>query len=261
MKIAAWTADDVVREYGEAFLRDLLVELAATSQPVPSSVVLSVPPNVYPKNMAGGGWVSKFHHLKADPLPRRFKWPTHLAPWQEELLVLWWRADLSENALNALVESHRPMVVSMARRLNQRHLALLVEYGMLGLRIAATQQRPSKTKKGKMAGFDPAKGYRFSTYARCVAARYMTAAVQAMRYEADDFSECLGPRYEDSVEEFRAWAKTPIPIEIERERANYIERPNEIAEVAPRVRMVDYDDFKLWGLPSPGSLEALPGYI
>jgi hypothetical protein len=287
----AWSAEDVVREYGEVFLRDLLVEMSSTSQPpVPSAVVLSVPPNIYPKNMAGGSWVSGFHHLKANPLPRkvsdkdeaplapanatydtvggyidqpRTKWPTHLAQWQEELLVIWWRANFAENALNALVEAHRPMVISMAKRLNRRHLRLLVEYGMLGLRIAAGPQRPSKTKKGKLAGFDPAKGYRFSTYGRRVAARYMAAAVQAMRFDADTFSECLGPRFEDKPEEFAAWAKTPIPVEIRRrvrDERHFRRRPSEIAEIGPQLVISDYDAFAREEIYQVGTERPHPTY-
>jgi hypothetical protein len=56
-------------------------------------------------------------------------------------------------------------------------LKVLVEYGMLGLRVAAAPPRPSKTKKGAMVGFDPSKGHRFSTYARPYAKKEMTAAV------------------------------------------------------------------------------------
>jgi hypothetical protein len=273
------TAEDVAREYGEEFLRELVAELAAAPQSAHSSVVLSVPPNVYRKNMRGGIWVSKFHHLKANPLPRRKpippgadQWPVRLAPWQEELLVLWWRADLNETALTALVEAHRPMVVSMARKLSRWHFGLLTEYGMLGLRVAAGPQRPSKTKKGKLAGFDPAKA-RFNTYARSVALRFMTAAVLAMRgvrimkplrmvtdaivIYGDLFSECVGPRFEDSVEEFARWAKTPVPIAVER-RA--LAQPSDDARWSRKAKAlalphslgcctVNYDKFRLSAVP------------
>src|SRR5262249_20301028 len=77
----------------------------------------------------------------------------------------------------------------------------------------------------------------------------------------DRFSECLGPRFEDKKEEFTAWAKTPVPIEIERERANYIERPNELAEIGPRVAMVDYAHLRLCGVRVPGVLQPLPAHI
>src|SRR5262249_23298531 len=105
----AWTADDIRREYDDAYLRELEAELVAAPQPLalgwtepgevikPREVELSVPPNVYPKNLKGGRWISKFSHLRANRCPERLKkrppspWPTHLAPWQEELLVLWWR--------------------------------------------------------------------------------------------------------------------------------------------------------------------------
>ena len=99
--------------------------------------------------------------------------------WAEVALVEWWREGLAENALTALVEAHRPMVVNMAQKFVGARRKLLIEYGMLGLRIAAVRQRASKTKKGEMAGFDPAKGFRFNTYARRVVERYMVAADQA----------------------------------------------------------------------------------
>ena len=245
------TAEDIATEWGDEFLRELVKELREPAPtPTPS--------------------------IRANPLPRRLPWPTKLLPWQEELLVLWWRVDLNESALNALVEAHRELVEKMAKKLSLRHYRLLAEYGLLGLRVAAGPQRPSKAKKGKLAGFDPAKGYRFNTYAMRVAHRYTTAALQAMRYEADVFSECLGPRFEDSKQEFDAWAVRPIPTEIRRVRDDaeaecrarfhlrtfHRSRPSsfwadEIAELAspysPQAAMVDYDEFRLWPVPVLGA--------
>ena len=73
-----------------------------------------------------------------------------------------------EEALEQLVGAHRPMVVGMAKNMWRctTPLKALVEYGMMGLRIAAEPPRPSLTKKGKMAGFDVSKGTRFGTFAR-----------------------------------------------------------------------------------------------
>jgi hypothetical protein len=160
-----------------------------------------------------------------------------LAPWQEELLVLWWRVDLSENALNALVEAHRPMVVSMAQKNVGTKRKLLIEYGMFGLRLAATRQWANGRKKGATAGFDPAKGYRFSTYARHQAKRLMREAARGDRY---------GPpqHLQDTKTEFADWSASPIPIEIERQRANLPrwEPWDEIAEIGPQLRVgQDYD--------------------
>ena len=75
------------------------------------------------------------------------------------------------------------MVVRMAKhkyRHNGTSLKALVEYGMLGLRLAAAPPRPSLTKKGKLVGFDPSNGYRFSTYARPYAEKEMRAALADM---------------------------------------------------------------------------------
>ena len=96
-------------------------------------------------------------------------------------------------ALEWLVEAHRPMVVRMAKhrwRANGTSLAALIEYGMLGLRFAAEPMRPSKTKKGKMVGFDPSKGNRFGTYARDYADKEMRDAL------AGDPGPALKPEFE-----------------------------------------------------------------
>jgi hypothetical protein len=99
----------------------------------------------------------------------------------------WEHGDL--DALDWLVEAHRPMVVAMARlmwRGNGTSLKVLVEYGMLGLRFAAEPPRPSKRKKGKMVGFDLESGNRFSTYARDYARKQMQLALADDPYPERD---------------------------------------------------------------------------
>jgi DNA-directed RNA polymerase specialized sigma subunit len=109
-------------------------------------------------------------------------------------------------ALERVVEAHRPMVVRMAKhrwRANGTSLAALVEYGMLGLRIAAGPPRPSRTKKGKLVGFDFARGDRFSTYARNYADKEMRAAL------ADDPGPALNPEFEQkAIVEIETWGET-----------------------------------------------------
>jgi hypothetical protein len=99
------------------------------------------------------------------------------------------------------------MVVRMAKgmfRGNGTSLAALIEYGMLGLRIAAQPPRPSETKKGKMVGFDPAQGNRFSTYARAGARKEMQKALAADTPALDfEFEQKVTTLFED-------W-KDPVP--------------------------------------------------
>jgi hypothetical protein len=64
---------------------------------------------------------------------------------------------------------------------------------MFGLRIAAELPRPSRTKKGKLVGFDPTQGYRFSTYARSYADKEMRAAL------VDDPGPALNPEFEQKA--------------------------------------------------------------
>ena len=64
---------------------------------------------------------------------------------------------------------------------NGTSLMALVEYGMFGLRIAAAPVRPSKTKKGKLVGFDSTKEYRFSTFARPYANKEMRGVLRCPR--------------------------------------------------------------------------------
>jgi hypothetical protein len=237
------TAEEIKREYGEVFLLDLAKELQETASPgeviKPKEVELSVPPNVYPKNLKGGRWTSKFSHVRAKPLPNKLgepptppgaeRWPTKLLPWQEAQFVQWWREDYAENVLTALVEAHRPMVVHMAMKRVGTDRKLIIEYGMFGLRIAASPQWSSRKKKGALAGYDPEKGP-FNTYARYFAERFMIAAAQAMGgirtikgkrcvVKADKRGYFSEPPSEDTITEFREWAATPIPDEIELERA------------------------------------------
>lgn len=102
----------------------------------------------------------------------------------ERELIRAYHEDGDLDALDHLVESHRPMAVREARKLNRGDLPLaaLVEYGMLGLRIAAGPARPSKTKKGKSVGFDPDAGNRFNTYARKYAVDEMRDALSDGNY-------------------------------------------------------------------------------
>jgi hypothetical protein len=117
--------------------------------------------------------------VRAKPLAK----PVTYAPLTREReveLVRRYREDGDLDARDELVGAHRPMVVAMAQpmwRGNRTPLDTLIEYGMFGLRIAAEPLRPSLTKKGKMVGFDPTKGSRFSTYARHKALQWMRDAL------------------------------------------------------------------------------------
>jgi hypothetical protein len=183
-------------------------------------------------------------HLRA-PFPERPKvYPSGpILRWQEIELLQWWLEDYSENALNALCEVHRQMVVTMAQKYVGAPRKIIIEYGMFGLRIAANRQRPNRKKKGKMAGYDPAKG-RFSTCARKSAERFMRAADQAMRLAPDARGYFWEPPLADTVTELGKWAATPIPIE--NERADNVEPPKRwidelIDETKPAVRTFDFD--------------------
>jgi hypothetical protein len=195
-------------------------------------------------------------HLRAPRCPEALKkpprnWPTGLKSWQERELLRRWRGESfeqedgarvwtslpNENALTALVEAHRPMVASMALGRVGTKRKTIIEYGMFGLRFAA-QQWASRKKKGARAGFDPAKGFRFSTYARAHAKRFMIDAAQAMKgiatirgrrcvIKADNHGYFGEPPFEDTITKFRKWAATPIPDEIERERNKPLPDPGE----------------------------------
>jgi hypothetical protein len=116
--------------------------------------------------------------VRAKPLakPKRYD---PLTPEVELELIRAYHEDGDLDALERLVGAHRPMVVSMAKNMWRGDIKLkaLVEYGMLGLRIAAEPPRPSLTKKGKMAGFDVSRGARFGTFARREARKQMLAAI------------------------------------------------------------------------------------
>lgn len=192
-------------------------------------VALSVGP--HPKLPNGGRWVSKHFRARAPSPERRKDYPTKIPKWAEVQLIQWWREDLNEIALICLVEAHRPMVVNWAQKFVGAKRNIIIEYGMLGLRIAANRVRPNRKKKGSMVGWDPAKG-RFSTYARGEADRLMREAAAGHRYEA--------PQYlQDKITEFRAWAKTPIPSEVERECANNPETP--ISEIEAALGACTFD--------------------
>jgi hypothetical protein len=117
--------------------------------------------------------------VRAKPLAK----PVRYAPLTREIeleLARRWHENRDEKALEWLVGAHRPMVVRMAKhrwRGNGTSLAALVEYGMLGVRLAAEPPRPSESKKGKLVGFDVGSGNRFSTYARHEADKQMRLAL------------------------------------------------------------------------------------
>jgi hypothetical protein len=141
--------------------------------------------------------------VRAKPLAK----PISYAPLTREVeleLVRRWHENGDERALDWLVAAHRPMVVRMAKnriRTNGISLQALVEYGMLGLRIAADPPRPSQTKRGKIVGFDPFKG-RFSTYARYYADKEMRAALTG------DPSPALKEAFEHKVTaELETWGE------------------------------------------------------
>jgi hypothetical protein len=121
------------------------------------------------------------------------------------LRAYWEHGDL--DALELLVNAHRPMLVTMARAMRRRNgtsFRPLVEYGVMGLREAAQLPRPSETKKGKTVGFDPAKGNRFGTYARSYALKWMREAL------ADDPKPKRAPELEAKGDQGIAeWSLAP----------------------------------------------------
>jgi hypothetical protein len=133
--------------------------------------------------------------VRAKPLAKPISYGSLTREFELELIRRY-HAEGDLEALERLVEAHRPMVVRMANhkwRGNGTSLAALVEYGMLGLRIAAEPPRPSRTNKGKLVGFDPTQGYRFSTYARSYADKEMRAAL------ADDSGPAVNPDFEQKA--------------------------------------------------------------
>jgi hypothetical protein len=122
---------------------------------------------------------ANYESVYAKPLAK----PERHAPLTREVeleLIRAFHEDGDLDALDRLVGAHRPMVVHMARNMwrgNGTSLAALVEYGMLGVRLAAEPPRPSQTKKGQSVGFDISSGNRFSTYARDYARKEMRAAL------------------------------------------------------------------------------------
>jgi hypothetical protein len=154
-----------------------------------------------------------YEKVRAKPLPRAVSYPSLTAEAELEL-IRGYHDTGDKEALKRLVGAHRPMVVRMAKHMWRTGVPLnvLVEYGMLGLPIAAQPPRPSKTKKGAMVGFDPSTGNRFGTYARPYAAKEMRAAI------ADDVYEPLvKPEFEQKATvEFEEWStaeslKGPLP--------------------------------------------------
>ena len=72
---------------------------------------------------------------------------------------------------------------------------LLIEYGMFGLRLAASNPWPNRKKKGAVAGYDPAKA-RFGSYAIQQAVRFMRDAALGNAWRP-------GERFVDTLTEFR----------------------------------------------------------
>jgi hypothetical protein len=184
-----------------------------------------------------------FESVRARPLARPIAYDS-LTPEIERELVRRWHEDGDERALKWLVGAHRPMVVRMAQRWargNRRKLERLIEYGMFGLRLAAAPPRPSKTKKGQMVGFDPRKGYRFSTYARSEADKQMRLAALAEK-TTTEFDNQHRQDLQDTLTEFREWAKTPIPAHIEEACKNNPPDAPKPLEPSLAVRTFAWDD-------------------
>ena len=159
--------------------------------------------------------------VRSRPLAKRVSYPP-ITPEIERELIRAYHEDGDLDALDWLVEAHRPMVVRMAKskwRGKGTTLKALVEYGMLGLRLAAEPPRPSLTKKGKLVGFDPSKG-RFSTYARHHADKEMRAAL------ADDPPALSSEFQEKAIVEVESWGERVEPDE-------ETDRPSDL-NIAPR---------------------------
>ena len=173
--------------------------------------------------------------VRSAPLAKPVVYPS-LTPEVELDLVRRYHHDGDLDALEQLVGAHRPMVVSMARRMsrgNGTSLRALVEYGILGLRLAAAPRRPSLTKKGKMVGFDVDAGHRFSTYARSHALKEMRAAV------SEDPSPALNPEFQQKViVETETWGERSKSEE-------EADRPSDL-NIAPR------PDHDYWRSPKYG---------
>jgi hypothetical protein len=136
-----------------------------------------------------------YNKVRAKPLTKPISYGS-LTRDDELELIRRYHENADLEALERLIEAHRPMVVRMAKhrwRANGTSLTALVEYGMLGLRIAAAPPRPSRTKKGRLVGFDPTQGHRFSTYARSYADKEMRAAL------SDDPGAALDPQFEEKA--------------------------------------------------------------
>jgi hypothetical protein len=176
-------------------------------------------------NFALKGEPPRYRHLAAAPIPKRKAYPTDVPRWIEQELIRRWREDYDEAALNFLVEAYRPKVVNMAQRYVGAKRKLLIEYGMFGLRLAASPQWPNRKRKGTMAGYNPAKA-RFISYARFQAERLMRDAARGHNWQPPQ-------HLQDTLKEFEEWAKTPIPPEVELACANNpeCEPNNEIHEV------------------------------
>jgi hypothetical protein len=166
---------------------------------------MSVPLKHYDWKEPGDPPYADYASVRAKPLPKPIKYDP-LTPEIELELVCRFREHGDLEALDQLVGAHRPMVVHMAKYLPRGDVPLnvLVEYGLVGLRAFAQPMRPSKTKKGKMVGFDPSLGHRFGTLGREWAKKEMMAAL------ADDPSEPLkADEFPKAAVEAENWHTAP----------------------------------------------------
>jgi hypothetical protein len=150
-----------------------------------------------------------YKSVRAKPLAKPISYPG-LTREVELELVRAYREDGDLDALDWLVGAHRPMVVRMAqhrRRPEGFTLRALIEYGMLGVRMAAEPPRPSLTKKGEMVGFDPAAGHRFNTYARHQADKEMRAALVGDPREPTGYDQDTKERLAEADKKAKSEAK------------------------------------------------------
>ncbi|WP_287368293.1 sigma-70 family RNA polymerase sigma factor, partial [Mesorhizobium sp.] len=85
---------------------------------------------------------------------------------QEQALAIRWRDHRDEAALHQIVEAHRPLVLTIAKKFARSPVPSedLIQEGNVGLMIAAKK-------------FEPERGLRFSTYAQWWVRHEITEAV------------------------------------------------------------------------------------